>query len=117
MRVTQCTSFNDLRFSDSMIPSPLPRGEGEGEEFCFVFLVTCHTSLVTSWMFSHRSRRSSRFLRFHEHELDRRFPIACPTPRASTTFRPTNFLKTKTGRSDRRLCRQCCRSEDVDLAK
>src|SRR6266404_5815741 len=73
---------------------------------------------VRSWnLFSHKSRRSSRRRSLREHERDRHPPTACPTQRAPTIFRPTNFLKIEMDQFDRRFARGSCRSRDNALPK
>src|SRR6266404_9812429 len=116
-RVARCSSLIVEKLSTHLSPLSLRRGEGTGEELSF--------------RFSHKSRRSSRFLRLQprnlsrrssakadlprrslakagarERESDRHSLTACPTQPVPTIFRPTNFLKTEMDRFDRRLCRQ-----------
>src|SRR5579884_365215 len=70
---------------------------------------TIHDSRIT--IFSHRSHRASTNRLSHARARLRRYPVADPTRRGPTIFRPTSFPKGNTARDERRCCRGFQKSE------
>src|SRR6266404_8847544 len=68
-RVARCSSLIVEKLSTHLSPLSLRRGEGTGEELSF--------------RFSHKSRRSSRFLRLQPRNLSRRSSAKADLPRRS----------------------------------